>query len=80
MRILHIARNTPKKVAFLLRTNFSYVFHNRFNNFVIENFSMWYYAYSGMLEFPEQVLELSMPVGRRTKGHPTPPVDSGMDW
>ena len=26
------------------------------------------YAYSGMLEFPEQVLELSMPVGQGTKG------------
>ena len=32
-----------------------------------------------MLEFPEQVLELSMPVGRGTKGSPRPPVGSGMD-
>ena len=31
MRIFHIARNTPEKVAFLLHTNFSHVFHNRFN-------------------------------------------------
>ena len=29
----------------------------------------------GMLEFPGQVLEFSMPVGRGTKGH----VGSGMD-
>ena len=29
-----------------------------------------------MLEFPEQVLELSMPVGRGTKGPPMPPVGS----
>ena len=28
------------------------------------------YAYSGMLEFPGQVVELSMPVGRGTKGAP----------
>ena len=34
MRILHIARNTHKKVAFLLHTNFSHVFHNLFNIFV----------------------------------------------
>ena len=32
-----------------------------------------------MLEFPGQVLELSMPVGRGTKGPPRPPVGSGMD-
>ena len=37
------------------------------------------YAYSGMLEFPGQVLELSMPVERGTKGPPRPPVGSGMD-
>ena len=29
-----------------------------------------------MLEFPEQLLELSMPVGRGTKGPPRPPVGS----
>ena len=34
------------------------------------------HAYSGMLEFPEQVLELSMPVGQGTKGPPRPPVGS----
>ena len=33
-----------------------------------------------MLEFPGQVLELSMPVGRRAKGHPMPPVGSDVDW
>ena len=32
-----------------------------------------------MLEFPGQVLELSMPVGRGTKGPPRPPVGSDMD-
>ena len=32
-----------------------------------------------MLEFPGQLLELSMPVGRGTKGTPRPPVGSGMD-
>ena len=32
-----------------------------------------------MLDFPEQVLELSMPVGRGTKGPPRPPVGSGMN-
>ena len=32
-----------------------------------------------MLEFPEQVLELSMPVGRGSKGPPRPSVGSGMD-
>ena len=37
------------------------------------------YAYSGMLEFPGQVEELSMPVGRGTKGPLRPPVGSGMD-
>ena len=36
------------------------------------------YTYSGTLEFPGQVLELSMPVGRGTKGPPRPPVVSGM--
>ena len=36
-------------------------------------------AYSGMLEFQGQVLELSMAVGRGTKGPPRPPVGSGMD-
>ena len=51
--------------------------YNLFDNFLNRNF--WHvilYAYSGMLEFPGQVLELSMPVGRGTKG---PPVVSGMD-
>ena len=33
------------------------------------------YAYFGMLEFPGQVLELSMPVGEG----PRQPVGSGMD-
>ena len=32
-----------------------------------------------MLEFLGQVLELSMSVGRGTKGAPRPPVGSGMD-
>ena len=32
-----------------------------------------------MLEFPGQVLELSMPVGRETKGSPRSHVGSGMD-
>ena len=32
-----------------------------------------------MYEFPEQVLEHKMPVGRGTKGPPRPPVDPGMD-
>ena len=32
-----------------------------------------------MLEFPGQVFELSMPVGRGTKGSPRPPEGSGMD-
>ena len=32
-----------------------------------------------MLEFPGQVLELTMPEGRETKGPPRPPVGSGMD-
>ena len=32
-----------------------------------------------MFEFPGQVLELSMSVGRGTKGPPRPPVVSGMD-
>ena len=32
-----------------------------------------------MLEFPGQVLELSMLAGRGTKGSPRPPVGSGMD-
>ena len=31
-----------------------------------------------MLEFPGQVLELSMSVGRGTKGSPRPPMGSGM--
>ena len=35
------------------------------------------HAYSGMLEFLEQVLELSMPVARGTKGSLRPPVGSG---
>ena len=34
----HIARDTPKKVAFLLHTDFSHVFHNLFNNFVNRKF------------------------------------------
>ena len=38
LRILHIARNTPKKVAFLLHKNFSHVFLNLFNNFVCRKF------------------------------------------
>ena len=37
------------------------------------------YAYSEMLEFPGQVLELSMPVGRGTKGTPRPLVGSDKD-
>ena len=59
----------PLKVAFPLPTNFSDVFRNLFNNFVNRKF--WHvilYAYTEMLEFPGQVLELSMPVGRGTKG------------
>ena len=32
-----------------------------------------------MLEFAGQVLELSMPVGRGTKGPPRPSVGSGTD-
>ena len=72
----------PKTVVFLLHTKFSRVFHNIFNNFMNRNFEhVILYAYSGMLEFPGQVLELSMPVGRGTKTPPPPrpPVGSGMD-
>ena len=77
--ILHIARNTFKKVAFLLHTNFLHVFHSLFNNFVNRKFEhVILYAFSGVLEFPGQV-ELSMPVGRGTKGAPRPSVGSGMD-
>ena len=82
MRILHIARNTPQKVIFLLHTNFSHVhvFHNIFNNFVNRKFyHVILYVYSGMLKFPGQVLEISMPVERGTKGPPRPPVCSVMD-
>ena len=64
MRILHIARNIPKSVACLLHTNFSHLIHNVFNNFVKRKFKhVILYAYSGMLEFPGQVLEFSVPVG-----------------
>ena len=46
--------------------NFSHVFLNLFNNFVNKTFQhVILHAYSGMLEFPEHVLEL---VGRGTKG------------
>ena len=76
MRILHIARNTPEKVSFLLHTNFSRVFH-RIENRKVKHVIL--YAYSGMFEFPGQVLELSMPVGRGTKGPPRQPVGPGMD-
>ena len=34
------------------------------------------HAYSGMLEVPEQVLELNMPMGRGTEEPPRPPVGS----
>ena len=37
------------------------------------------YACSGVLEFPGQVLELSMPAGGGTKSPPRSPVLSGMD-
>ena len=82
MQILHIARNTHKKVAFLLHTNFSHVFHNLYNNFVNRKFQHVIpvlYAYSGILEFPGQVLKFSMYVGRGTKGPLRPPLGSSMD-
>ena len=65
----------PQKVAFLFHTNFSHIFHNLFNNFVYRKFQhAILYAYSGMLDFSGQVLEVNMPVGRGTKGLPRPPV------
>ena len=80
MRILHIARNTLKKLHFYCITNFSHVIYNLFNNFVDRKFyHVILHAYSGILEFPRQVFELSMPVGRGTKGPPRPPVGSDMD-
>ena len=72
--------NTPKKVAFLLYMNFSHAFLNHFNNFVNRKFQhVLLYPYSEILQFPVQVLGLSMPVGRGTKGPPRPPVGSDVD-
>ena len=57
---------------------FSRVFHNLFNNFVNRKLKhVILYAYSGMFEFPRQVLELIMYVGRGSP--PRPSVGSGMD-
>ena len=69
------SQNTPKEGAFLYIRIFYMYFIIFLITLWIENFSMWYY----MLEFPGQVLELSMSVGRGTKGAPRPPVGLGMD-